>query len=169
MTDAIDEPLEVYIVRVKWTGRVVHLLWYYGEPDGVIVDSDERIVTYESREAIQKFALESGMVVSKEESANYDFDAARKWTHNPTASGIDPELFLNYWNMLDDICASVGQAVSSGVPRVDENHAYDALFRCTSAGEIVYHRASDPYFTYTDVQVMRQVLSQGLLVFASNL
>src|SRR4051794_41145543 len=115
MSNGIAEPLEVYIVCVKWTGRMVHLLWHYGEPDGVIVDSDKRVVTYESKEEVHNFAVGSGMVVSDQDSVIYDFDSLRKWTHNPLAADIIAPTFLDCWNMLDDICTSVGRPINVGV------------------------------------------------------
>src|SRR5262245_31674898 len=84
-----------------------HLIWYTDDQDGVIVDSDVRVPTFENADALRIYAQNRGLTVQVDEGGLFDLDAIARWLENPNTLSIDCSNVLNAWNLFDDVAHCV--------------------------------------------------------------
>jgi hypothetical protein len=159
-----------YIVQFRLSGETLFLLWHYGEPDGVLVNEHKQVVCFSSTGLLQQYAEAGNLHVNERVSDLYDLDYIGDWVHHPDVATLQPTLFLDGWNLFDDIRASTanGDVVAQSQP--GEQAVYEKLFAAnTSVAEIVLGHVEPPRWSRRDMLLLARVLREGLHTFASSI
>ena len=119
--------LKYYQVRYRLDGVNSFLIWYSNDSSGVVVAGGGSVPSFRTQLDLGVYAERRGLAFEAEEPSEYDFDAVELWLSRPEDSSIDCRLFLNVWNLIDDMATSTGgeafERTSRGAACV-----YDKLF-----------------------------------------
>jgi hypothetical protein len=142
-------------------GRFLHR----SDPDGVIVDARYHLVTFESLDAAEQYAVGAGLTYHQGEGAHYDLDAIDDWCRSPSASTVDCDTFINVWNLLNDICLTVPWLVEP-FRRGHYNVVYNKLFWGLNLPAMTPEgRHWTPIWRESQVRALRRVLTRTVLEF----
>ncbi|MES2462152.1 MAG: hypothetical protein V4671_16325, partial [Armatimonadota bacterium] len=86
-----------------------YLLWYDGDPDGVVVDDEQRVLSFANISVLHSWAQQHGLSVSDDNPAFYDLGTIRQWSANPDPNKVDCVAILDAWNLFIDLRSSVEQ------------------------------------------------------------
>ncbi len=147
--------------------REGYLLWFGGELDGVVTDSDRGVPSFDDLDALRTYATSRDLVVEDEEPGMFDLDSAAQWISNGTAASIGCDALLSAWNLFDDISRSVGAQFDADRERSDG--LYKRLFAGSDVANEVLRPPDEPLFaprfTLPETEEMRQILQAGLAIF----
>ena len=106
----------------------LYLVWSSNDDsDGVIVEGDGSVAAFGSRADLRAYAERLGLALEPDESGVFDLDSVENWLANPVREAIDCELFLNAWNLIDDVASSIGHLDFGRFSR-GADEVYDMLF-----------------------------------------
>ena len=154
-----------YRVRYRLDGVDSFLIWYSNDWDGVIVEGDGSVPSFRARSALSAYAERWGLAFEAEETSEFDLDAIEHWLSRPEDSPIDCCLFLNAWNLFDDVASSTGGGSFERTSR-GASGVYDKLFwgnnlpAVTPPGE---HYA--PVWADGEVAELHRILGDGMALF----
>jgi hypothetical protein len=139
-----------------------YVLWYSNDHDG-LVRAGGGIAQFSSAEEAGVYADGHGLQLQAGEPTVYDWDSIERWCEAPEASAIVPEVFLNAWNMLNDL-RPTGGGRRLFAHADHRNHViYDKLFRaCNLPAITLDDNRYEPRWTRADVRRIAQVLRLGL-------
>jgi hypothetical protein len=90
-----------YLCRLQ-LGGIWFVIWFTNDHDGLLHDSNGRLLAFSTADAALTHAATLGVMVEPDPSIEYDFDSLARWCEQPSAETIDCSEFLNAWNMLGD-------------------------------------------------------------------
>lgn len=160
-----------YPVRYRLDYKERWLLWYTlgegegDEPDSVVVDENGKMLVFRSRQSLMAYAHAEELALAAEnESAFFNLDNVVKWLGRKRPAELNCVEFLNAWNLLADVSASVGGSFDPDKARTRQ--IYHKLFwgnnlpAVTPAG-----KHYTPQWPGRESRVIRKVLREGLFLF----
>ena len=143
--------------------RDVYLIWFEGEPDGVIVDADGKVPCFLNNEDLQRYAVSLNLSVKTESSLLHDLDIVASWLQTKNES-IDCKNFLVTWNLFEDISRSVNGNFDAD--RKKTKDIYNKLFWGDESNILTPEGESyTPTWTKRELKIIREVLGEGLSLF----
>lgn len=70
---------EYFNLWFRLNARDVYLMWFNGEPDGVVVDADGNVVCFLNNEDLLRYAASLNFSVETEEPNLHDLDFLVSW------------------------------------------------------------------------------------------
>ena len=143
------------------------LIWFAADVDGVWVESDGTVPTFDSLIDLIKFANDRGISINDGVDAElHDIDAVDAWLINHGAA-IDCDMFLSVWNLFKDVAVSVGTTLND--QDLNTREVYQKLFRGNNLPAVIAEGCRyEPSWTTTDLERLSQVLSRGIGLFRSR-
>lgn len=153
-----------HIARYRLRGNERYFIWYYGDPDGVVLSAHDQVAVFASRADLEHYAANLAITPQSQVDTSYDLDRLMRWLDQPSTEDLDCVFLLDAWNIFSDVAQSIGADVleSEGADIV-----YDKLFRGCNLPAMVpsEHPFFHPDWSETEVATLRRVLSSGLQVF----
>ena len=144
--------------------RDAHLIWFSGEPNGVIVEADGKVPCFLNEKDLLGYAASLKLSVETVEPDLHDLDFISSWLKIEKDESVDCKIFLAAWNLFDDVSHSVGG--NFDVARKKTNNIYEKLFWGNNLAVITPEGKSyTPIWTKRELKIMREVLSVGLSLF----
>lgn len=97
----LDGKRTYYLCRLQLGGHWF-VIWFTNDHDGLLHDSNGRLLAFSTADAALTHAAKLGVMVEPDPPIEYDFDSLARWCEQPSAETIDCSEFLNAWNMLGD-------------------------------------------------------------------
>lgn len=93
-----------YLCEFRIDGRRLYVVWYSDDEDGFVLWGNGKIASSTDEQRMRAFCDENAVQQVSDWTEVYDFDSLATWCSRPAANMVDPSLFLNAWNMFDDVC-----------------------------------------------------------------
>ena len=154
-----------FVLLYRLDAREAFLIWYSDKKDGVVVDEQGRVLSFDAVEALQQEARARGLEIEAETPILHDLDATRRWSRSPSKATVDCSEILAAWNLFGDIRSSIRHRNPVWIKR-GNRHIYDKIFSgnnlpaVTPPGE---HYT--PYWSGKEVKRLRRMLTKGLKLF----
>jgi len=143
------------------------LIWYTDEKDGVIVDADEKVPSFQNTEDLLSFADSRDLPVSVEAPILHDLDFVAEWLKKEDIEPVDCQNFLAAWNLFDDVSRSVGGSFDAD--RKLTKKIYEKLFWGNNLPSVTPEGKSyHPAWTKRELKIIREVLGSGLSLFRNS-
>ena len=161
-----------YPVRYRLDNTERFLLWHSAsddgddEADGVVTQAN-KVPVFRSLQSLLAYAQSTGLSpVDEGNPAFFDLDAVKRWLRRKRPARLDCVVFLNAWNLLADLSASVKGDFD---PDKDETgRVYLKLFWGSNIPAITPPgKHYDPVWPGRESRMIRRVLSGGLSLFRS--
>lgn len=162
-----DSAVDFYDCPIRLDKRLLHLLWFSGDVDGVW-SNDETVWFWGSESDLRWFAAEQRLSLSDEVPTVHDFDSVDAFVRGETE--IDARCILDAWNLLVDIAASVRgvEFLAAEAGQLDVyNHVFYHVFYLTDL--FSFRGAGPDPLTPAENDVIRQILSSGLDLLKARL
>jgi len=141
-----------------------HLIWFNGEPDGVIVDANGKVACFLNDEDLLRYASSLNLSVKTEEPNLHDLDSVASWLKTENVETVDCNVFLAAWNLFDDVSRSVGGDFDAD--RKKTRKIYEKLFWGTNIPVVTPEGKSyTPIWSKRELKTIRKVLGEGLSLF----
>jgi hypothetical protein len=158
---------EHYMVKFTWRSASHFIIWYTNSDDGVIID-DRKPVVFSNTNDCRQFAHQSGIAILEESSNRYDFDSISNWVSSPQLDLIEPQHFLDAWNLVDDIVSSLHNDINYDAVKDEERNLYDKLFWANNLPTITPDDSEYvPIWTSEEINALVHSLSRGLKIIES--
>ncbi len=155
---------EYFNLWFRLDARDAYLIWFNGEPDGVIVDANGKVPCFPNNEDLLRYACSLNLSVETEEPNLHDLDSLASWLEAKDNETVDCKIFLAAWNLFDDVSRSVGGNFDPG--RKKTKKIYNKLFWGNNLPVVTPEGKSyTPLWTKRELKIMREVLSEGLSLF----
>jgi hypothetical protein len=157
-----------YILWYRLNGRDSYLIWYSNEIDGVFVDEDDFVPSFNDTHSLLKHANERGISVEAEGPILLNLDVIGKWLNEKDVGLIDPHSFNGAWNLFDDVSRSIKGSFDAD-PQLTQK-MYDKLFWGCNLPSVTPERAQyHPSWMPHELKIMRDVLDAGLQMFQRSI
>jgi hypothetical protein len=154
--------MRYYGIRCRLDGIDWYLVWYSNDADGVLVAGDGAILSFRSRSGLETYAARLGFEFEAEEPALYDLDGIDRWIEDPRESEIDSKLFLETWNLFDDVASSIENRLFEWISR-EADVVYDKLFWGNNLPAVTPPgQRYDPIWSDDEVETLRKILGDGI-------
>jgi hypothetical protein len=148
-------------------GMDAFLIWFTNSHDGVWVDAQGLIPSFQTLAQLQSYAAAHQIPIDNEVAMLHDLDVVATWLKRPLSADIDCDSFLAAWNLFSNVSAAINGDF-------DPDHArttgvYDKLFYgnnlpvITPPGEHY-----EPEWTDDEVLLIRELLAGGLQLFREH-
>jgi hypothetical protein len=155
---------EYYNLWYRLDGCDAFLIWYTDEEDGVVVDSDEKALSFQNTEDLLGYAASRGLSVCVEDPLLHDLDVIAEWLGTGDVRSVNCEDFLAAWNLFEDVSRSVGGSFDDNRKLTEK--IYEKLFWGNNLPIVTPEGKSyEPIWTKRELKIMREVLGSGLLLF----
>ena len=158
-----------YAVRYLLDGKIRFLIWHTGdEADGVYLGQDGAVSIFKTLAELVRYAQSHDLSQLKLGDQHFhNLDVIKVWLKRKRPGQIHCEAFLNAWNLLGDVSASVGIG-SDPDPNRTQN-IYQKLFWGSNIPAITPPgKHFTPLWSGAEVTVMREVLGAGLSHFRNH-
>jgi len=162
-------PTLYYPCCFRLSGRDDYLIWYSNDQDGVLLNSSGRVAVFNNMEQLRNYAASADLSLEAGKPAQYNLDLIDQWLAGPAKETVQPTLFLEGWNLFDDVSRSVGGRKLFGAD-VAFNDVYEKLFwgnnlpAVTPAGQ-----QYEPVWLDEEVEKLRVALNAGLCLFRNSI
>jgi hypothetical protein len=159
-----------YLCELLLDRRRLHVVWYSDEVDGLVRLKDGKIASFADERQVRAFCRENGTSLVLEPPAVYDFDKMAAWCDSPTAGSIEPVVFLNAWNMLEDarglrLDVHLHDASSQRASKI-----YDKLVFANNLPAVTPAGASyEPTWSEDEVELLSRIYRFGLAELRSSI
>lgn len=160
-----------YLCRVRIEGTTVFMLWFSDDRDGFVRDEADRLLTAATEEALMAVARSRDIAPVDCVPADYDLDRIRAWCSSPEASGMDYSVFLDAWNLFEDM-AGIPDGADMPRPRLSrgDTACYEKLFwGCNLPAVTPPGKGLVPEWRVDELAQIRSVLEAGLKLVKSEL
>jgi hypothetical protein len=155
---------QYWMCKFHLDGQQRFFIWYTDEKDGVVVDANSQLVTFESDFNAAHFARLREISLEDDVPTFFDLEQVSIWCKSPNAEVVDCKRFLDAWNLFDDISSSCNEpTITFDQVSNRENDLYNKLFfgnnlpSITPAGEHY-----EPEWTEEEIKRLHEVLNLGL-------
>jgi len=158
---------EYYPCRCRLDKKDFYFIWFSGEKDGVFVESDGKIPTFEDLSKLLKYASLQNISLKDENANLFDLDKVENSIKQDSfeVNCID---FLNTWNLFDDVSHSLNGNFDSN--RKMTNKIYEKLFWGNNLPVVTPEGKSyEPIWSKKELKIMCEILSKGFSTFRDNL
>ena len=109
--------------RKRW------VIWYSGERDGFVLSEPGKIATFETSVMAMTFAADNQIHIELAKApSTYDFDRLLRWTRRRLPRRIKCEEFLDAWNFITDVVATIGASARFNALNSQVDPIYRKLF-----------------------------------------
>jgi hypothetical protein len=144
-----------------------YLIWFSNDTDGVVTQSDGIVPSFPDQEALCSYASSHHLTLDQIEPLLHDLDSVVEWFGHSLSAELDCEAFLTAWNLFGDLSASVNGDFDPDRKRTQ--HVYDKLFWGTNLPSVTRPgKQYTPLWSDEELRVMREVLTNGLLLFRKH-
>src|SRR5262249_22177531 len=112
--------------RFRLDGSDGYLLWYCGDPDGVVVDEARTVPAFRTPAAPAAFAESRGVILDAEPPGLHDLDVVARWLGRPTRGEVAGDPSLSAWTLFGAWAPPGG--VGSAGARARTTPIHDKLF-----------------------------------------
>ncbi|MGV8837599.1 hypothetical protein [Cellvibrio sp.] len=153
--------MEYFPVKFKLGYKYQYLIWCSGQLDQLFVLAGIA-PAFKNTVQLNSFAKSRQLELSPDNST-YNLDQIKMWCKNPT-SQIEPNIFLNVWNIFGDLAAAF-PSEHKEFERLTQNYLsqYNKLFYgCNLLSRKAGVKPYAPVWSAQDLQNMRIVFMYGL-------
>jgi hypothetical protein len=155
-------PMRYYGIRCRLDGIDWHFVWYTNDADGVLVDGDGSILAFRNQSDLEIYAARLGFEFEAEEPILYDLDAIDRWLEDPRGSAIDCKLFLDAWNLFDDVASSIQSRLFEWTSR-EADGPYDKLYWGNNLPAVTPPgKRYEPIWSDDEVETLQKILGEGI-------
>lgn len=159
-----------YAVRFRLDHEERWLLWHTlddaegNEPDGVAVSQSGTLLVFHSQQSLTTYAHAEELLLNDEDPAFFNLDVVVHWLGRKRPVKLDCEAFLNAWNLLADVSASIGGDFDTDKARTQQ--IYHKLFWGSNISAVTpVGRHFTPVWRGRESRIIREVLREGLAMF----
>ncbi len=164
-----------YAVRYRLDHKDRWLLWHSDdaanglEADGIVVDQTSQVPVFRTPQGLATYAETNNLLpLENDNSAFYNFDAVEKWLKRKRPTQLDCVEFLNAWNLLADLSATISGDFDSD--KIETGDIYSKLFWGSNIPAITPPgKHYDPVWVGRESRIIRQVIEHGLSLFRRNI
>lgn len=154
-----------YLCEFHLDGRRLYVVWYSNDDDGLLGAHDGKIASSTELDRLRTFCSTNGLTLMPDAPARYDFDSVCAWCKHPVAEAVEPELFLNVWNMLGDSRslheADVLFADDAAAGRSDK--VYEKLLYANNLPSLTPEGARyEPIWSAEELSLLSRIYAAGL-------
>ncbi len=154
---------EYYNLWFRLDTRDAYLIWFEGEPDGVVIDADGKVPCFLNNEDLLRYAVSLNLPVKTESPLLHDLDIVASWLV-ATNETVDCKNFLVSWNLFEDVSRSVDGNFDAD--RKKTKKIYEKLFWGDETNILTPEGESYiPTWTTRELKIIREVLGKGLSLF----
>ena len=147
--------------------RDAYLIWFNGEPDGVVTDANGKVPCFLNTEDLLRYASTLNLRVETEEPLLHDLDFVASWLKTENVEPVNCKILLAAWNLFDDLSRSVGGNFDAQQKKTKK--IYDKLFWGNNLPVVTPEGKSyTPIWTKRELKIMREVLGIGLSLFTEK-
>jgi len=152
-----------YLNIYRLAARDHYFIWRLDDIDGVIVDENGAMLTFESCVEAEAYAQSQGIALKEAEPEFYDLDAIVDWITNPDPANVDCSRFNSAWNLFTDVAASTRYAFDTDIPRTRK--VYDKLFWGCNLPAVTPEGCSyEPIWLPDEIALLCEVLRAGMVM-----
>jgi hypothetical protein len=163
-----EEEREHYACWYRLDAEDGSLLWYRGDPDGVVTADPGTVRAFGSVEDLLRYVRSHGITIQDEEPAHFHLDLVARWTAAPSSSTVDCSEFLNAWNLFGDVAASLGVDLEGDEGPLAQAVNYKLFLGCNLPSITPSGEHYVPEWTAEEVEALARVLRAGLRLFGSS-
>ncbi len=157
---------EYYICRYLLDGNDRYLIWYTNDVDGVWLDNG-KIPVFHKQNLLLEYASNHHIGIEPEEPCLHDLDKVSRWLNHPNISSVDCKGFSAAWNLFTDVSSSVRGNFDPDKRKTDK--VYQKIFWALNLPSMTpKEKQYEPKWTKKEVEIMREVLTQGLELFRKS-
>jgi hypothetical protein len=159
-----------YLAEFRLDRKSFFLLWYDESPDGFLLDSCGAVANFANSGEAKRFAQMHSIELVDQAADTFDFDAIAAWCCDPHNRAIDCVVFLDAWNMVNDIVSSVAGESEFRAAEASMDELYYKIFdgcNLLQADSAVdrYH----PVWSTEEIAALAGIFDTGLLELRSAL
>lgn len=154
---------EYFSLWFRLDSRDAYLIWFEGEPDGIVIDANGKVPCFLTNEGLRRYAVSLNLSVETESPLLHDLNIVASWleTDNET---VDCKNFLITWNLFEDVSRSVQGIFDAD--RKKTKKIYNKLFWGDESNILIPEGESYiPSWTKRELKIIREVLGGGLSLF----
>lgn len=158
---------EYYAYWYRLNDKEAFLIWYSNEKDGFVVNEAGFIPTFESKDDLKNYADKIQIVVDLNDPNLIELDSVKNWL-NDGGKIKDYNLFLDVWNLFEDISVSTHGNFDND--KEVTNDLYDRIFwGCNIPAVTPEGESFTPTWTKKELKIIRETLSFGFKMFQENI
>lgn len=159
---------EYYILWYRLQNRDAYLIWYSDETDGVLTDSSDKIISFDTKEQLLEYALKVKIDIKSEILELHNIDLVSEWIKANDPEKINFTEFNNIWNLWTDIANSINGSFYQDSFAIDK--IYDKLFwSCDLPTASAEDNRYFPEWTEDELATMKELFSNGINMFQQSL
>lgn len=112
-----------YLVQFKILQKEYDTFWYTDDVDGFMMDTDNTLKSFPTKEQAVAFADKEGLMLDTEA-----FLVSTSILKDMNIREINCKLYLNYWNIFSDVANSINEQFLGDSRNGTIRHIYEKLF-----------------------------------------
>lgn len=160
--------MEYSALPVAWHDRVLHLLYYSNDQDGVVLDAPGKLLWSPSAEELERQA-NNRKVKLHDPQPLWDLGALDVWLKSRSTKLPEAAWLYRCWNLLGDIATSLERA--EGYLGYDERYSsiHEELFwGCNLPGFSQSAELFQVDLSQSEIKSLKQILKSGLEIFTAG-
>ncbi|OKS86537.1 hypothetical protein [Mucilaginibacter polytrichastri] len=153
-----------YIICLDFKFRKLFIIWISGEVDGVVVNDSFKVIAFENKTKMLKYAKANNMHVF-DDVTFYAIHKIQQWVLK-SSDNFDCADFLNFWNLCTDVSESVKVEFTGDIKEDLRNGIYDKLF---DGSGIFIAVDPNPVFIEAEINILSDILKNGLELLLDNI
>lgn len=155
---------EYYLYAYRLDDKDAYLIWFTNEKDGLVADESGFVPSFENVSDLQNYARRRQIGVDTAKPKLVDFDLVRNWLNGNLSEIDDYNVFLDAWNLFEDLSNSVGGDFDQ--ERKSTNNVYHKIFwGCNISAVTPEGEFFTPRWTKKELKVLRRTLNTGFRIF----
>ena len=158
-----------YLLKYRLDGDDRYLLWYEGDPDGVVVDDGGWVLGFADASHLRAWADGNAVAVSDDDTpVLHDLDGVGQWSADPDPNHVDCVAILEAWNLFTDVRSSVERRNVARDEHRDYD-LYDKVFRGNNLPAVTPEGTSYvPVWSDAEVSRLGAIMRDGLRFFRAH-
>lgn len=161
---------EFYKCQFKSNNNFIYFIWYYNDLDGVLVNSDLEIITFQEIEHIQKYSSVNSIEFESEELIIFDYDLVLELLEKKKLDKEGVNVILDFINIFTDIANSLSASFNLYQELLDQNNdLYEKIFyACDLPSVNTSENKENPNWDHYEISVIKEILHLGMKLFNEN-
>jgi hypothetical protein len=158
---------EYYIYPYRFNNKDSYLIWFSNEEDGVIVNENGIVPSFDNIKDLQVYSEENKISVDIESSKLLNLDLIQKWLTEDKSEIEDYNNFLDAWNLFGDFSKSIDESFDAD--KKNTNKIYDEIFwGCNIPVVTPVGKSYKPIWTKKELKIIRKTLNFGFQMFTER-
>ncbi len=155
-----------FTIHCSSTERQGYAIWFSNDTEGIIT-LDRQILLFRTIEDLSVYSKNHHIILQKDPAFWYDFKAIEQWIKRSRKEDVQPDLFLNIWNIFTDMATSTQHVIEERT--AETAHVYRKLFAANNLPSINQTGKSYiPHWVNKEIRILKEVLQAGIVLFNSN-